>query len=155
MGRPDTEIVASVDELTRITVGHLVTVVAPLFAEVRSRAPYGLRGMWGALADSIAADLTWSAHVDGRDVIDAWQRAQPVIHALAEAVAKSLTRPSFERVESDGHAAHLTIRGTCCLYYQSRPNDQPADYCSSCPMGDDTTRRLRQQNWLRRQHASE
>lgn len=152
-GRADAEIVASVDALTATAIEALVALVTPLFTDVRSRAPYGVRGMWGALADSMAADLTWIAHMEGRDVIDAWQRAQPLIDALIEAAPTSVTRPTFERVEVDGRIAHLAIRGTCCLYYQSRPDDEPVDYCSSCPMGDDATRRLRRQDWLRRQLA--
>ena len=153
-GRDDVEVVPGIAELTTIAVRHLVSLVGPLFAEVRARAPYGLRGMWGTLADSMASDLTWAAHVDGRDVVAAWRSVQPALHCLAAAAPRSLTRPTFERVEVDGAIAHLTVRGTCCLYYQSQHTDAPIDYCSSCPMGSEATRRARRQEWLRRNVAA-
>lgn len=154
-GRTDVEVVASIEALTTTAMEHLAALVTPLFAEVRARAPYGLRGMWGALADAMAADLTWCAHVDGRDVVDAWRLAQPLVDALARAAPMPLTRPTFEPVESDGHTAHLTIRGTCCLFYQSGAKDEPVDYCSSCPMGNEATRQHRQQQWLQRHLAAD
>jgi hypothetical protein len=151
--RADVEVVEDLDALVALAIEHLVGVVAPVFAAVRARAPYGLRGMWGALADSIAAELTWSAQVGGHDVVDAWRRAQPILDALVVAAPTRVTRPTFERIDAAGHVAHLTIRGTCCLYFQSLPPGAPADYCTSCPMGDVDTRRARRQQWLRRHLA--
>jgi hypothetical protein len=148
--RADVEVVDDLETLVAIAIEHLVSVVDPLFVAVRARAPYGRRGMWGALADSIAAELTWSAQVNGHDVVDAWRRAQPILDALVAAAPTRVTRPTFERIDDAGHVAHLTIRGTCCLYFQSLPPDAPTDYCTSCPMGDADTRRARQQRWLRR-----
>jgi hypothetical protein len=155
VGRPDVEVVDSVEELRAIAVVHLASLVDPLFAAIRQRAPYGLRGMWGALADSFTSDLTWVAHVERRDVVDAWASAQPVLDELSVAIApRALTKPTFERVELDGGAGHLTIRGTCCLFYQSQLDDEPADYCTSCPMGSDETRLLRRLAWLQRDLAA-
>ena len=153
-GRDDVDVVAGVEELRTLAIEHLVSVVDPLFAEVRARAPYGLRGMWGALADSMASDLTWVAHVEGRDVVAAWQSVQPALECLAAAAPRPLTRPTFERIEVDGDVAHLSIRGTCCLYYQSQREGAPIDYCSSCPMGSQATQRLRRQDWLGREVAA-
>jgi hypothetical protein len=57
-------------------------------------------------------------------------------------------------VELAGRTGHLTIRGTCCLYYQSQREDEPVEYCTSCPMGSDDTRLLRRLAWLRRDLAA-
>jgi hypothetical protein len=155
-GTPGTTTVADLTTLTRRTVGGLVAVLGPLFAAVRARAPYGLRGMWGAVADAIAADATWRAHVEGADVVRAWADAQPLLDALAADAPAGVTRPTFARVELDEHVAHLTIRGTCCLYYKSvehRPAGD-AEYCTSCPVGTAAQRQRRQTDWLARQRTT-
>jgi len=154
VGRAGTIAVDDRAQLTHLTVERLAAVLGPLFASVRARAPYGVRGMWGAVADSIAADATWRAHVECADVAQAWNDAQPVIHALAAVVP--VTRPTLARVDRAGHVAHLTIRGTCCLYYKSvdHPDGAPVEYCTSCPLGTDEERRRRQEEWLARDLAA-
>lgn len=144
--------------MRRLVVEHLREVLVPIFAAVRARSPYGLRGMWGAVADSVASDATWTAHVNGRDVVSAWQRAQTLLDALATAAPVAVTRPTLARVEADGHVAHLTIRGTCCLYYKSVDPDPAApaagvEYCTSCPLGTDEVRLDRRRAWLQRDLA--
>ena len=130
-----------------------------LFLEVREDATgHADSPLWETLgvvqADNVVTvgnHWEYGGAVAAREVIADLRAAL----ALARAAPTSLTRPTFERVESDGHTAHLTIRGTCCLYYQSQLDDEPTDYCSSCPLGDDATRRLRQQHWLQRDLALE
>jgi hypothetical protein len=137
--------------LRQAVADELVALLSPIFETVRRWAPYGTSGMWGSLADGIAADAVQRARSEGRDGRAAWIEAGLLIDALAARVPQLRVRPALCDVPWSGGEAHLSVRGTCCLYY--KVSGQPRDpfgesYCTTCPLRDDGDRRRRWAAWL-------
>jgi hypothetical protein len=144
--------------LRQLVAAELVALLSPIFQVVRGWAPYGTPGMWGSVADGIAADALHRARLEGCDGEAAWREAGLLIDALAARVPQLRVRPTLCEVPSSGGCSHLSVRGTCCLYY--KVSGQPRDpfgesYCTSCPLRDDGDRRRRWAVWLDEQASHE
>jgi hypothetical protein len=129
--------------------------LTPLLAAVRARAPFGLRNLWGAVADDVASVAIWTAQLAGRDADPAWQRAQRLIDALARHAPVTLGRGTPFPVSHPGGTQLFQVRGTCCLYYRSAlESGPPAEtYCNTCPLRDDESRERRLRDYLTESQA--
>jgi hypothetical protein len=111
---------------------ELVALLTPVFAAVRARLPYGLSGMWGAMADGLAEHPA-------------------LVDAVAARVPRLRARPRFQTVTWSGGTHRATVRGTCCLWYKVFPGDpDPAGegYCVSCPYRTGDSRAAMIAGWL-------
>jgi hypothetical protein len=125
--------------------------MSPLFAAARRAAPFGTRGMWGALADGLATGALQRARQTGRDGEAAWREVELLIDAIAARVPKLRVRPAVSEVEWSGGLARFAVRGTCCLYFKVAGDDAASvgeSYCANCPLRDDDDRRRRWAAWL-------
>jgi hypothetical protein len=129
--------------------------LSPLLAAVRARAPFGLRNLWGTVADDVAGMAIWTAQLAGRDADPAWQRAQRLIDALAQHAPVKLNRGRPFPVGYPGGTQLFQVRGTCCLYYRSALEcGPPAEtYCNTCPLRDDDSRERRLRDYLTESQA--
>ncbi|HET6950662.1 MAG TPA: hypothetical protein VFI47_09815 [Acidimicrobiales bacterium] len=143
-GHPDVTVVPGDEGLRAVAAGSLVEVFDPLARAVRARAPYGLAGMWGTLADHIAETAVARAGRSGGDQRHAWQATGALLAALAARQPLLRVRPSLTEVSSPAGAGCFVTKGTCCLVYKV------ADMCSSCPLRSDADRRARFAAHLRR-----
>jgi hypothetical protein len=134
-----------VDELRSALVDEIVELAGRLFAAVRARAPYGVRGMWGALADGLAARFVRAADQTGDDVDAAWRDAAALLDVLGARVGLAFARPHLDRTEWSGGCSPFAVKGTCCLYYKTVGGD---DYCTTCPLRDEGWRRERRTECL-------
>lgn len=137
--------------LRQLVAAELVALLSPIFEVVRRWAPYGTAGMWGSVADGIAADALQRARLGGRDGAAAWRDAGALIDELAARAPQLRVRPGLCEVPWSGGSAHLSVRGTCCLYYKvsGQPRDPLGEsYCTSCPLRDDGDRCRRWAAWL-------
>ncbi len=116
----------------------MVGLLEPVFAAVRARLPYGLSGMWGSLADCLAA---------GDDASD-----DGLVDALAARVPRLRARPRHQLVAWSGGVHRTTVRGTCCLWYKvyegGDPDPAGEGYCVACPLRTDESRAERMAAWL-------
>jgi hypothetical protein len=140
-----------VDQLRSVLIDETVELAGRLFSEIRARAPYGVRGMWGALADGLAATLVHAADDADDDIDAAWKAATALLDALDARVGVPFNRPRLDRAEWSGGCSSFTVKGTCCLYYKtvdgaSGPSND--DYCTTCPLRDERWRRERHIAWL-------
>lgn len=132
----------------------LVTTFAGVATAVRARAPFGLAGIWGTLADHVAdVALRWSRD-GGADPDRAWTTANAVIDAISGHPESRLrARPSRDDVTSPAGTAAFITRGTCCLIYKCHepaPGEPAttqaridAAACTSCPLRPDADRHAR------------
>jgi hypothetical protein len=144
-------VVADRAALRRWWAGRLVASVGPLLDAVRTRFPYGRRGLWGAAADRVAAAALSAARGAGRQGELAWGEASLLLDALAEHAPVPLTRPVPVAVRSaQGREAVFPVRGTCCLYYLTVDRPDPCDdgYCTTCPFTDPDHRHRKLAAWL-------
>jgi len=150
-GTRGVEVVHDRDALRAVQVDEVVLFLDEVFAAIRSRIPFGVRGMWGSLADAVASDATWQAHTTGSDVVAAWDAVQPFIDALDDRLPRPLVRPRLGHAHWEEETACLTVRGTCCLYYKTVDDDR----CTSCPLGDSAEQAARLDAWLGRELAGD
>jgi hypothetical protein len=118
---------------------EIVALLTPLFAVIRRHASFGTAGMWGLAADGMADSALNHASRRGTDPLAAWSNAEALIERLAARVPSLRTRPTLAPVEWSGGVAHMTVRGSCCLYHKVSGCDlDPAGeaYCLSCPKRD-------------------
>jgi len=163
-GDPDTEEVASVDALRVVAADGLAATFGPVADAVRARAPFGVRGMWGTLADHLAEVAVRRAREQGRDVDAAWAEAGTLIDVLAERAPALRSRPRRQVVPTGRGPATVVAKGTCCLIYKAGapPGDRGAAArlvtsaaCTSCPLRpeDDRARRFAEYLDLSRRRA--
>jgi hypothetical protein len=152
-GAPGVVVVPSTVELRRIAADGLVAVFRPVTQAVRARAPFGLRGMWGTLADHIAEVAVRRARERGHDVGAAWAEASRLIDDLAAQEPLLVTRPRRQLVTTPGGDEVLVAKGTCCLIYKAAepPTGAPPTVrrlidtaaCTSCPLRPEPDRAAR------------
>lgn len=160
-GSPGARVVAAPDALRAVAVEGLVAVFSPLALAVRSRAPFGLRGMWGTLADHVAEVAVRRAREQGRDAGAAWEASSALVADLAGREPLLRARPRRQQVSCDGGTELLVAKGTCCLIYKAaagpgggrRSGDRPggaalrravdAAACTSCPLRPEPDRAAR------------
>jgi hypothetical protein len=138
--------------LDRWWAQRVAATLTPLLAAVRARAPFGLRGLWGAVSDEVTGTAIWIAQLAGEDPHPAWRRAQRLLDALAARAPVALTRAQPFPVAYPGGRRLFQVRGTCCLYYRSAAaaDDGPAGdrYCNTCPLRRDDSRQRRLRDYL-------
>jgi len=169
-GHPDVEVVADEAALRAVLVEELVPLVAVIFAAVRARAPYGIRGMWGNLADGISLSALWQVGKNGTeaDAGAAFASGLALIAELASRVSLSKMRPRLAPVPWSGGTGWIAIKTTCCLLYKSRAGVGPeagrrgvtvdfevdpedAGYCPLCPFLDDGEHPPASAYWLEKE----
>lgn len=155
MGRePGVAVLPDVPALGAWWAERLAATVAPLLAAARSRFPFGVRGMWGAVADEVAATAAGVDRGRGGDGAAGCEEAERLLDALAERVPVPLERPSPVAVRWSGGTSWLTIRGTCCLYYRTQGGSDRSTgdgFCATCPLVPGRARRRRLAAWLEQQ----
>jgi hypothetical protein len=157
---PGAVVAPSAAELRRVVADGLVAVFRPVTEAVRARAPFGLRGMWGTLADHIAEVAVRRARERRRDVDAAWAEASRLIDDLAAQEPLLVARPRRQLVTTPGGDELLVAKGTCCLIYKAadpttggpptahRLIDTAA--CTSCPLRPEPDRAARFAAYLAR-----
>ncbi len=118
-GSPGARAVGALADLRAVAVEGLVAVFGPLARAVRARAPFGLRGMWGTLADHLAEVAVRRAREQRRDVEAAWTSASALIADLAARETLLRARPRRQEVRWPGGTDLLVAKGTCCLIYKA------------------------------------
>jgi hypothetical protein len=150
---PDAHVLADLDELVELVTMQIAELFEPVFGVVRGLAPFGVRGMWGAVADGIGAGTLWSVRARRQgDAVHEWQRAMAMTDRLAGHAPRLKVRPDIERVEWEGGGAHVSVKGTCCLYYKVHDGDLDPDgdgYCTGCPKRSVASRHARWVGFLR------
>lgn len=131
----DAEVLADVEALHEAVAREVVAALTPLFEAVRRRASYGVRGMWGLLADEVAGGAVWQANRRGADTREAWAEANLFLDAIARR-APLKVRPRFIAVNWSRGVTYVTSRGTCCLFYKTQLDPDPCGegYCGTCPL---------------------
>ncbi|MBW3574586.1 MAG: (2Fe-2S)-binding protein [Actinobacteria bacterium] len=147
---PDAVVLADEATLADRYAESLVETLTPLLEAVRRGAAYGLRGLWGAVADDITGTALRVARQTGTDGWAAWNLSQAVLDHLAARQTLLRRRPTPFPVTWRGGEALFQVKGTCCLYYKTHdgPLDPDGDsYCITCPFRYDDNRlsRLRRQ----------
>lgn len=134
---PGTEVVATVASLRARVADDLVPLLERIFAGIRARAPFGLRGMWGSLADHVGAIAVALARRSGGGHEQQWAAAAALLDAMAERASRVVARPALRLVDWSGGVAPLSVRGTCCLWYKTNPRGPDRggeDFCTTCPL---------------------
>ncbi|WP_433017753.1 IucA/IucC family C-terminal-domain containing protein [Kribbella sp. CA-294648] len=122
-----------------------VNTLTPLLAGIRSRAPFGLRGLWTNAADEVTGVALSTAGQSGPDSDQAWQQAMLLFDAFAEYAPVRLSAPQPFPIRHNRRIHQFHVRASCCLYYRSSAASAALDdrYCASCPLRDDVSRRQR------------
>jgi hypothetical protein len=153
---PAAEVVSRPGDLRAAAADALVAVFDPVAEAVRTRAPFGRRGLWGTLADHVAEVAVRRARDAGGDADSAWRAASALLEALAER-APVFTRPRRQEVDARSGARTVVVKGTCCLIYKAGApvGDRGAaarlvgrDACTSCPLRPEADRARRFRVWL-------
>ena len=147
---PDAVVVADQATLAERFAQSLVETLTPLIEAVRRRTPYGLRGLWGAVADEVTGAALRVARQTRTDGWAAWTLSQAVLDHVA-ASQTHLRRPTPFPVSWAGGEALFQVKGTCCLYYKTCDGPLDADgdsYCTTCPFRDHDNRLSRLRHHL-------
>lgn len=139
-GAPGARMVSDVGSLRAVLVTRLLAHMSPVVAAVRSRAPLGLRALWGAVADSCASTFLQLAR-EG----EAGARMRAEADAFLAAAAPPLrARPRWVLIDHGGTEHTYLERGACCLAYKTADHG----YCTSCPFTSDEDRDQRLRTYL-------
>lgn len=148
--------VAGLASLHRRFTDQLAGSLAPWFAAIRGRAPFGRTGMWGQVADDLCGTALWTARRTGGDERAAWDEAQQVVALLARRAPELKARPRLFPVRWSGGESLFQVKGTCCLWYKTQEAADPdgEGYCGTCPLRGDCSRRARLVAWLEKDAAA-
>jgi hypothetical protein len=140
---PDVAVAPALDDLHQRLVDRLVIALEPWFDGLRrTRAPFGRAGMWGQAADEITGTALRTARAAGLDQGEAWAEALSIVDRLSllEPRLKARARPF--PVDATTRSCLFQVKGTCCLWYRSVPDSDPAGegYCIACPKRTDANR---------------
>ena len=124
---PTVTVVANQQELRERLTSQFEEHAAPLFATLRSVAPYGLNGMRANYVDRLASAVIWIAEQVGD--LDLARREVPPLVALARPNA----RTGILEVEHAGRSGVFLNRGGCCLNYRL-PGREKCDTCCLRPL---------------------
>jgi hypothetical protein len=134
------------DLLVDAAAGVLLAHFAPVVTEVRAQAPYGMRGMWGNLADILAETaVQLSAEAPGADQEKAWHLADRLITNLASRQPLLRARPRLHHANAAAEGGLVVAKGTCCLVYKAHPTPPgtppppprtliATNACTTCPL---------------------
>jgi hypothetical protein len=141
---PSAVVVSDPAALVTWWAGRVVATLGPLFDGVRRRLPYGRRGLWGAVADRVAAVAMAVSRSTAMSGQAAWDDASDLLDALGRRVPVGITRPQpLPVLHPGGGEGWFVVRGTCCLYYRTVADPDPCGdgYCTTCPFTDPDHRR--------------
>jgi len=124
---PTVTVVANQQELRERLTSQFEEHAAPLFATLRSVAPYGLNGMRANYADRLASAVIWIAEQVGD--LDLARREVPALVSLA----RPNGRTGILEVEHAGRSGIFLNRGGCCLNYRL-PGREKCDTCCLRPL---------------------
>lgn len=134
---PGTAVPALAPAAYAVTADTLVAALAPIFAAVRALAPFGVRGMWGNLADQCGLHATRVVRAGRVEPSVGWAVAMHLVDAIGTAGGVLGGRPTLiESPTSDG-TTWYSGKGTCCLIYKLRDEADRSTgegYCSTCPL---------------------
>lgn len=138
---PDARVVDP-EVLAETVADHLHRLLTPALTELRSLAPFGSRGLWGLLADSIGGTALAAARETNTDHRPLWASANRILDLLQGRGSPLGNRPRPLVVRYAGHEIPFNIRGTCCLQYKADEQCQHHDpdfgpFCHSCPLVDE------------------
>jgi hypothetical protein len=100
---------------------------APLFATLRSVAPYGLAAMRANYADRLVSAALWITEATARPAV-----ARAEVPALLGLV-RPPTRTGIIEIEADGQQGLFVRRAGCCLNYRI-PGKDKCDTCCLIPL---------------------
>jgi hypothetical protein len=137
-GHPDAEAVADESALLGWFAERAVACLEPALAGVRAIAPFGLRGLWGAVGDEIASAVV-AADPNAADF------AGRIVESVAARTPHLTSRPQPMTLDGASGTLDVVVRGTCCLWYKTPAAHRRAEqghlgYCLSCPLIDDDER---------------
>ncbi len=144
VGSPGVSAVGDRDALLDHLAERIVETMRPVFTAVRAQTPYGLAGMWGALADHVA-NLSWNlrdAEASAEELDGAWATTEALIDRIAVAEPRLKARPRRFTFRTPDGTVQLPMRSTCCLYYLTPEADaaEGDGKCTTCPLRDDEDR---------------
>lgn len=125
--------VADEAALRDVAVTGMLATFGPLAEAVRARAPFGLRGMWGTLADHLAEVTLRRAREQGRASAEAWAASEVLLDDLAARQPLLRVRPRRQVVPAPAGPVTFAAKGTCCLVYKPA-GPVAAAACTSCPL---------------------
>jgi len=103
---------------------------------------------WGGIIDALASGVRLAA-MHAIDADAAWKRWD---NALAGRELPIRRRPRRFQFECDGEPGELVVRADCCLWFTlPAAKTRGQDYCTSCYLTDDETRRARMVAFTRSQ----
>lgn len=130
--------------LHRTVAAELTAVLDGMFAAIRRLGPFGLAGMWGQLADSVASAALWPPRPDDPTTPQAWATVERLLDELAGHAPLLRARPGIEHVTWTGGSSAVAAKGTCCLAYKTADGPPPAPdgdaWCTSCPKRSPSSR---------------
>ena len=137
-GQRGVRVLATTAEVRDATATQVATLGAEVLAGLRSVRPIGAPAFWGSLADAIAGSLVFDVEADGGDVEATFRDVRSFMDAVGRVVAIGRARPELVPVAWSGGLAHEVRRGTCCLWYRTQVDPDPAGegYCGTCPRRD-------------------
>lgn len=137
---PDSVVVPDEAALVDWWAVRAAETLTPLLAAVRARSPFGLRALWGGLADEVTGVALWIGQLAHRDPTSVWSLGSQLVDSLAMYAPVSL--PRARPFPVSGYQHWFQVRATCCLYYRSATESAPVKdrYCSTCPLRDDGSR---------------
>ena len=154
---PDVQVVADIDALRAVVARDAVALLGPLFAAIRTFGPFGIRGMWGAVADSLGSSAAAGAFRAGTPERSAaaFDDAMRLVDELTVAGAGRITRPVPEAITYSRGTTTVAHKGTCCLWYKTTDPAAPIGerYCLSCPLQPDPAQHERWVAWLDEESA--
>lgn len=130
---PDADVVDDLDSLRAFLIRPMVTQHAePLFATLRSVAPYGIPAMRANFTDRLASVILWLAEELGTPDV-----ARQEVPAVVE-LANPKSRSGYVAIEHEGRCKLFLHRGGCCLNYRL-PGAEKCDTCSLRPVDERLT----------------
>ncbi len=126
-GHPDVTVVEDLHALRVQIVEQLEDHAGPLFATLRSVAPYGMPAMRANYTDRLASAVLWLA--EQMRAPDIARREVPAFVSLASQKSRS----GVIEIEHEGRSGVFLRRGGCCLNYRL-PEREKCDTCSLIPL---------------------
>ena len=154
-------VVPDMEALLDVAAGVLLEQFDPPAHAIRAQVAYGMRGMWGNLADLVAETVMAEALV----ARTGWPEAGPAGERAAWAIADGLvvrlgrrqstlrSRPEPLPVAHGRHARVVVAKGACCIVYKSASplpmataeaarERIDATACTTCPLRHKDDREL-------------
>ncbi|SHI99144.1 (2Fe-2S)-binding protein [Wenxinia saemankumensis] len=127
----------------------LIALFAPLVAALQPRSGLSRGALWRLVGDGLSAALLARGKETGRE-----EAAMGIASAILRDRASPLQsrQTGFVEVSAPGRPGireWFRVRGGCCRYYTSAGGE----YCTTCVLRDEESRRARLEEYLRRKHG--